>query len=143
MKDKVFIDTNIFAYLFDKTDRVKSKNAIQLVRNNFANKNSVISYLVIQEFINVALNKFKKTLSNKEIIEFLQDVLEPMCEIYPNKELFIKGITLQKRWKYSFYDSLIIAAALKANCNILYSEDLQHGQVIDDLKIINPFIEKK
>ncbi len=66
-----------------------------------------------------------------------------MCEIYPNKELFIKGITLQKRWKYSFYDSLIIAAALKANCNILYSEDLQHGQVIDDLKIINPFIEKK
>ncbi len=143
MKDKVFIDTNIFAYLFDKTDRVKSKNAIQLVRNNFANKNSVISYLVIQEFINVALNKFKKTLSNKEIIEFLQDVLEPMCEIYPNKELFIKGITLQKRWKYSFYDSLIIAAALKANCNILYSEDLQYGQVIDDLKIINPFIEKK
>ncbi len=143
MKDKVFIDKNIFAYIFDKTDRVKSKNAIQLVRNNFANKNSVISYRVIQEFINVALNKFKKTLSKQEIIEFLQDVLEPMCEIYPNKELFIKGITLQKRWKYSFYDSLIIAAALKANCNILYSEDLQHGQVIDDLKIINPFIEKK
>lgn len=65
MKDKVFIDKNIFAYIFDKTDRVKSKNAIQLVRNNFANKNSVISYRVIQEFINVVLINLRKRFQTK------------------------------------------------------------------------------
>jgi predicted nucleic acid-binding protein len=54
--------------------------------------------------------------------------------------LYAKAIDLQGRYKYGFYDSLIIAAALEANCNVLYSEDLQDGQVIDGLVIKNPFI---
>lgn len=65
-----------------------------------------------------------------------------MCEIYPNKELFIKGITL-KKMEILFLRFFNYCRCIKANCSILYSEDLQHGQVIDDLKIINPFIEKK
>ena len=66
--------------------------------------------------------------------------MEPLCEIHSSFMLYKDALLIKDRWKYSFYDSLIIAAALKANCTILYSEDLQHGQIIDDLKIVNPFL---
>jgi len=67
--------------------------------------------------------------------------LFPICEVFPSEKLYHNSLDIHEKFKYSFYDSLIIAAAIEANCKILYSEDLQHNQKIYDLMIINPFMQ--
>jgi len=61
-------------------------------------------------------------------------------EVYSSPELFHQALEIMDKWRYSFYDSLIIASAIQADCTILYSEDIQHGQKIMNLSIINPFL---
>jgi predicted nucleic acid-binding protein len=63
-----------------------------------------------------------------------------LWKINPSPNLYQRGLDLQSRYQLSFYDSLIVAAALEGGCKTLYSEDLQHGQRIDGLTIKNPFI---
>lgn len=72
--------------------------------------------------------------------KYIKNVLAPLCKVFANLELYYKSIDIMKRWQFSFYDSLIIAAAIQADCNVLFSEDLQHQQKIHSLTIINPFI---
>jgi len=62
-----------------------------------------------------------------------------MWHVYPSKDLIFSALNITDRWNYSFYDSLIIASAIEASATILFSEDLQGGQTIDSLKIVNPF----
>jgi predicted nucleic acid-binding protein len=66
--------------------------------------------------------------------------LEPLCEIHSSIQLYHQALDISERWRYSFYDALIISAALQSSCKILYSEDLQHDQNIHDIRIINPFL---
>ena len=70
---------------------------------------------------------------------FLPVSLQKSREVYSSIDLYHLALEIAKRWKYGFYDSLIIAGALQANCTILYSEDLQNKQIIRDLQIINPY----
>ena len=67
------------------------------------------------------------------------DALIPLWKINPTRELYLRSLNIKSRYLYSFYDSLIIAAALEADCKTLYSEDMQHGQRIEQLIIKNPF----
>jgi predicted nucleic acid-binding protein len=67
--------------------------------------------------------------------------LSPLLRIYPSVVLYRRSLNIQSRYQYSFYDSLIIAAALEAGCKTLYSEDMQHGQRIEQVTIKNPFLE--
>ncbi len=140
MKDKFFIDTNIFIYSFDSSNSSKQQKAKYLISSALQNFNGCISYQVIQEFINVATQKFAIPLNQNDCRKYIETVLEPLCEIFSSIELFNEALDIKEGWKYSFYDSLIIAAALKTNCQILFSEDLQHEQRIRDLVITNPFI---
>jgi predicted nucleic acid-binding protein len=64
-----------------------------------------------------------------------------LYEVLPTLDLFRNAIGLAGRWKYSFYDSLIIASALQSGCEILYSEDLQHGRKVEGVTLVNPFVE--
>ena len=134
MKDKVFIDTNILIYAYSEED-LKREIALNLIKEN----NSVISIQVIDEFVNVIRKKFKK--DNKEILEALEEI-ESSFSIWGsfNIALVRKAISLSEKYNYSHYDCMIIAAALGAQCSILYSEDMQHNQSIEHkLRIINPF----
>ncbi len=140
MNDKYFIDTNIFVYAFNQSEPVKREKAHNLVKRALFEKNGCISYQVIQEFINVATRKFLVPFSVSDCQKYLDNVLAPLCTIFSNIEIYHRALDIMERWKYSFYDSLIIAAAIQAECNILYSEDLQHQQKIQSLSIINPFI---
>ncbi|MBF0371631.1 MAG: PIN domain-containing protein [Magnetococcales bacterium] len=79
-------------------------------------------------------------LSHEEITLYLEQSLSKLCQVLPNMELYKEALKLTERWGYTYYDSLIIAAALQEKCQILYSEDFQHGQTIGDLTIVNPFI---
>ncbi len=140
MKDKYFIDTNIFVYSFDKNEPTKKEKADQLIKTALLDNQGCISYQVIQEFINVATKKFARPLSVADCRIFIDKALSPLCQVFANIELYHRALDIMQRWEYSFYDSLIIAAAIQAECTILYSEDLKHLQKIQSLTIVNPFL---
>ncbi len=140
MKDKYFIDTNIFIYAFDQEDSEKNKIANNLIKSALIEGQGCISFQIIQEFINVSTKKIKVPMSFSDCHKYLDSVLSPLCEIFTNIDLYHGALEIMERWLYSFYDSLVIAGAIQADCEILYSEDLQHNQKIQSLKVINPFI---
>ncbi len=139
MKDKYFLDTNILVYSFDASQPAKQNISRQLIKRGLEEGIGCISYQVIQEFLNVATRKFTVPIAYKDSRIYLSTVLEPICEVYASIDLYHRALELVERWKYAFYDALIIAAALQNNCTILYSEDLQDGQIIQELEIVNPF----
>ncbi len=139
-KTKFFLDTNIFVYTFDDRAPEKRSKARFLVETALRNQTGITSFQVIQEFLNVATGKFEKPLSRGDCSLYLDRVLSPLCDIHSSPMLYESALDVQERWKFSFFDSLIVAAALSGSCGILYSEDLQHGQKIRELTIENPFL---
>ena len=129
---KVFFDTNILLYLlsenFDKADRAEA----------LVEKGGLISVQVLNEMANVALRKLN--MPWREIGEVLT-LIRAVCPVEPlTVDTHDLGRRVAERYQLSVYDAMIIAAALLAGCNILYSEDMQGGLIVDDrLQIINPF----
>ena len=70
---------------------------------------------------------------------YMEDVLAPLYRIQPSIRLYGKSLDIHARYRFGFYDSLIVASAVEAGCNRLYTEDLQHGQRIEGVTIVNPF----
>ena len=142
MTDNYFIDTNIFVYSFDDSQPQKRDIALALIANALQTESGIISWQVVQEFLNVATRKFKTPLSGEDAKLYLQKVLNPLCMIFPGSELYGNALEIMGQTGYSFYDSLILAGAKSGGCTILYSEDLQNGQLIDGVRIVNPFLRK-
>jgi len=140
MNGKFFLDTNILVYTFDPDSPGNRKIALDLVQLALATGQGVISYQVIQEFLNVATRKFTRPLSYSDCRTYLYRVLTPLCAVFPSFDFYDRGLNIADRYGYGLYDSLIISAALTGGCGTLFSEDLQHGQKIRELTIINPFI---
>lgn len=139
MSVESFIDTNIFIYQLECLDTRKATIAEELIRQSIANKTACISFQVVQECLNTALRKAQIQLSESEIRSYLQSVLGPLLSVQPSIQLYNSALDIRLRYQFSFYDSLIIAAALEAGCTCLYSEDMQDGQQIQSLTIQNPF----
>ena len=127
-----FFDTNVLLYLLSanatKADRVEETLAA----------GATISVQVLNEFAAVALRKLGMTVAE------VRDALDPImaiCKVVPiTVETHKRGLQIAERYRFAVYDALIIAAALDAGCSTLYTEDLQDGQVIDDvLTVRNPF----
>ena len=135
MKDKIFINTNIIIYDYSKTEFIKNKITNEII---FSTK-CVISTQVINEISNVLLKKFKLQTNEVEDVLFeLSDVFEIVNFSFITQ---LKALKIKEKYKFQFFDSLIIATALENECNYLYSEDMQHNQIIENkLRIINPFI---
>jgi predicted nucleic acid-binding protein len=134
-----FIDSNILVYFLDKTAPDKQNKAEILITQAITLKNCCISYQVVQETLNVVIQKLNFNSSDAD--NLLNNILIPLWKVMPTQGLYQRGLKIQARYQYSFYDSLIIAAALESGCKILYSEDMQHGQHIEHVTIKNPFIE--
>jgi predicted nucleic acid-binding protein len=139
MSAKFFIDTNVFVYSFDSRQPLKQERALALIQDALNKGLGVISTQVIQEFLNVATLKFAAPMKIEDAKAYLRLVLNPLCQIYPDLALYESCLELQAETKYSFYDSLILAAALRGGCEVLYSEDFQDDQQVRGLKIINPY----
>jgi predicted nucleic acid-binding protein len=138
MKDKFFIDTNIVVYAFSLES--EKKNISKQLIKQAHKKSGCLSFQVIQEFLNTVTKKFQIPLKKEDAQKYLSEILFPICEVFPSEKLYISALDIREKWKFSFYDSLIVAAAVEANCKILYSEDLQHNQKIYDLTILNPYL---
>jgi predicted nucleic acid-binding protein len=139
MNAEFFIDTNVLVYHLDTTDRRKHAVAERIVREGLATSNACISYQVAQECLNVALRKAEVALSPAGARAYLEAVLSPLMQISASDSLYHRALDVQARWRYGFYDSLIVASALAAGCRTLLSEDLQHGQRLEGLTIVDPF----
>lgn len=135
-----FIDTNIFIYQLEARDARKSVVADDIIRDGVARGNACISFQVVQECLNTVLRKSEIPLDVQGARSYLETVLAPLYRVPASLALYQKGLDIQARYRYGFYDSLIIAAALESGCDRLYSEDLQHGQKIEGLIIENPFM---
>jgi predicted nucleic acid-binding protein len=132
--DKAFLDTNIIVYAHSDIEPDKQRTAQTII----AKMLTVISTQVLQETSNTLVKKFKQSWP---------DVLKVVTEAASNNLVHTNtsntvfyACDMADKYHFSFYDSLIIAAALECDCNILYSEDLHDGQVIETrLRIVNPF----
>ena len=134
-----FTDTNVFVYHVDDSDVRKSDIAHGLIREALASDNACISFQVVQEFLNTMSRKAERPLSHDDAHTYLSDVLAPLCRVYASIPLYQNALDIQARYRFGFYDSLIVSAALSAGCQRLLTEDLQDGQRIDNLEIRNPF----
>jgi predicted nucleic acid-binding protein len=133
-----FIDTNILVYAYDKDEKIKNPIAREILLDCWEKRSGIISTQVLQEFYVTITAKLSKKLSVNEASELIKDFLSwPIEQVTPHD--IIDATKLQERYKYSFWDSLIITLAQKSGAVILYSEDLQEGQKIGDLTIKNPF----
>jgi predicted nucleic acid-binding protein len=141
MSDKFFLDTNVIVYSFDQANPAKRDRAKALIARALESGDGVVSSQVLQEFLNVALKKWKPALSTPDAREFLTSVMIPLCEVYPGPAYYEGALEIKERSGFSFYDSLILQAAREARCRIVYSEDMQHGFKLFDLTIVNPFAE--
>jgi predicted nucleic acid-binding protein len=139
MSAEVFIDTNVFIYQLDTTDARKHAVAERIVRDGLASGDACISFQVVQDCLNTARRKAEVALDLVAARNYLDAVLLPLLQVPASPALYHRALEVQARWRFSFYDSLIVAAALAAGCRRLLSEDLQHGQRIDAMTILNPF----
>jgi predicted nucleic acid-binding protein len=136
-----FVDSNIFIYLLDETNPRKRDTARQVVRTALAEGSACISHQVIQETLQVMTGKLKVPVTFEDARRFLEETLVPLWRVMPSTKLYQRSLEVQQRYRYGFYDSLIIAAALEGGCRRLLSEDFQHGQQIEGLRIEDPFRE--
>lgn len=134
-----FLDSNIFIYLFDETDEHKRGTAERLVDSALQTSSASISFQVVQETLSVVTRKIATPMTAGGAKSFMEEVLVPLWRVSPSSALYHRALDVQDRYRYGFYDSLVIAAALDAGCTRLYTEDLQDGQRIEGLKIENPF----
>ena len=126
-----FFDTNVLLYLLSK-DPAKADRAEALLASG-----GVVSVQVLNEFASVASRKLAMTIA--EIREILSTI-RAACAIMPlDIETHDLGLDMAERLRFSTHDALIVAAAVRAGCTILYTEDLQQGQIIEKLQIQNPF----
>jgi predicted nucleic acid-binding protein len=93
----------------------------------------------VQEVLNVITTKMARPVRDDDALAYFRSTLKPMWSIYPTEDLFTRALGIRARYGYGFFDSLIVSAAVQAGCSVLYTEDLQHGQVVDSLRIANPF----
>ncbi len=136
-----FLDTNIFVYSFDQTAPEKRQLAKQLIYDALKSQRAVISSQVVQEFLNVALRKFVRPMAPSDAHDYLDIVLMPLCLHYPSISFYRQALSVQEETGYSFYDSLILTAAIESGCKTLLSEDMQHGRQLHGVEIINPFVQ--
>jgi predicted nucleic acid-binding protein len=132
MNVKPFLDTNILIYAFASNDPRSEKAEALLAAGG------IISIQVLNEFVNVSRRKLRREWPEiEEALSLLRTILDPPIPI--TIEVHETAVGLARDYEFSFYDSLIIAAANRAGCRILYSEDMQNGQIIEGVTFRNPF----
>jgi len=135
MPDKAFLDTNVLVYLHSEDDDNK-RNAAQNLLDEYKCMTSLQTF---NELSNVWFRKFN--LDSVKIEEHL-DNIELVCDniLSINRATINSALALKTRYGFSYYDSLMLASALEGSCNVIFTEDMSDGQIINNsLTIKNPF----
>ncbi len=136
MSDRAFLDTNILVYLYSKDEPEKRIIASELVLNPYSEY--IISTQVIGEFIAILRKKFRYDIETIRVA--INDFRENFEIAVIRTDTIDKSLYIMEKYGFFWWDSMIVSSALENNCRFLYSEDLQHNQMIErKLKVINPF----
>ena len=135
MSGKPFFDTNILIYAFNKDD------ARQEVAHPLLAMGGVIGVQTLNEFVAVARRSARSWEQISEALSAIRILCPTVVSL--NLETHEAAVRIAQRYQYHIFDSLIIAAAIEAGCRMLYSEDMNDGQVIDSLTIRNPFTKNR
>lgn len=132
-----FLDTNVLVYADDLDAGEKRERARAILEDAMASGEGVISTQVLQEFFVIATRKLgvDPALARRKV-----ELLAEMALVRIDLELLLAAIDLSRLHSFSFWDALIVRTASAAGCSVLLTEDLQHGQVVDGVRIENPFL---
>jgi predicted nucleic acid-binding protein len=138
MNDRVFLDTNVLVYLFDADAPAKQRHAREFIARYAPKEHLMLSTQVLQEFYVCVTRKLATPLDPDEALRAVQYLASwPVVQI--DTPLIILAITRSRTAKLSFWDALIVEAALAGGATHLYTEDFQDGQMLEDMQIANPF----
>ena len=137
MTEKVFIDSNVFIYAYTCDDEIKHSIARNLLRHNVSNNAIILSTQILNEFYAVMA---KYEYAHSDIKLCLNEIIEQVNVMPLELETIKLCLFIKEKYCYSWWDSLVLASALENGCKILYSEDMQSNQLIENkLRIVNPF----
>lgn len=136
---KLFLDTNILVYAYDTSAREKHEVARGVVAEIWRSGLGILSIQVLQEFFVTVTRKLKKPLDGRAALQLVEDFLT-WTIILNDEGNLLYAIRIHLQSKFSLWDSLIIAAAVRGEATYLISEDLSHGQKIEGITIRNPFL---
>jgi predicted nucleic acid-binding protein len=134
---RAFLDTNIALYADDADAGAKRERAQEIIRTALTRGNAVISTQVLQEYFVVATRKLHVPL---EIAQRKVELLATLDTVTVDLDAIVEAIKLCRLYSLSFWDALILCAARIAGCDSLLTEDMQDGQLIEGVRISNPFI---
>ena len=137
--DRIFIDTNILIYAYDATAGEKHASASNLLIDLWNSRLGVVSTQVLQEFFVNVVQKIPKPIDKRIAKEIVKDLLKWHVVVI-NGNSILDAIDISRRYRYSFWDAMIIESAIRGNARILMTEDLQNGQKIGGVTIKNPFV---
>jgi len=140
MPGKKFLDTNVFGYTFDQRDARKQNLATQLIARLIQERQAAVSFQVVHEFVNLAMKSKIPGLDVSLAQRYVMETFGKMTLIPSSLAIVERGLSLQPKTRLPWFDCLMIAAALEAGCETIYTEDLQHGQKIERIMVINPFL---
>lgn len=137
-RDRHFVDTNILVYAHDNSAGNKYIKAKSLISDLWQSETGCISIQVLQEFYVVMTKKVKKPI-RPEVAQKIIGNLGKWAIHSPSVEDILDSIDIQQRYNISFWDSLVICSAQKLGCGVIWSEDLNHGQLYGEVIVRNPF----
>jgi predicted nucleic acid-binding protein len=136
MTDRIFIDSNVWIYLFTNEDDLKSNMAKSYIVEHSKSNVLVISYQVINEVTHVLKKRQLSEQHLRTVIEYMAQI----CIIQDySTDIALLASDLREKYMFSFWDSHVVASALAAKCHYLATEDMQHNQVVNKLTIKNIF----
>jgi predicted nucleic acid-binding protein len=135
-KERCFIETNLLIYADSGDEPVKQRIALSLLKQLRLNQTGVLSTQVLGEYCNVAINKLK--IPHADIREQMQ-FWEQYDVVQVTPAIIQMGLDLHQTRSLGFFDALIVAAAKTSGCTVLYSEDMNAGEMVNGVRIVNPF----
>ncbi len=133
-----FLDTNVLLYAHDVTAGTKRERAMALVTGLWESSNGCLSVQVFQEFYVNITRKVKKPLDSSAAYQIIADLSHWRVHV-PNTTDVLEAIRIQQRNQISFWDAMIVASAAQLGCGVIWSEDLNPGQVYEGIRVLNPF----
>ena len=140
MSDKSFVDTNILMYAHDRTTGVKHERAKALIEKLWDSGGGVLSTQVLQELCINLRRKSSRPVSIEETRRLIQDY-SSWDVVVNTAESVLQALSIELRYKISFWDALILHAAGISGATVLYSEDLAAGQTYGAVRVVNPLQE--
>jgi predicted nucleic acid-binding protein len=139
MSGEAFVDTNLLVYAHDRQAGTKAIRAQELLAQLWKEKRGVLSTQVLQEFCVNVRRKFQQPMTSAEVREAVL-AYKSWRMVVNTANSILRALELEQRYQLSFWDAMIVQAAEGAGCEVLYSEDLSHGQEYGGVLVVNPFL---